>query len=74
MGNLLRRLGDRLGHGAGRLQALSPLDQLSRGYVIASRDPESREVLGFHELAPGSELWLRFHAGRVRSRVEEISE
>jgi len=38
MTGLLRRRNDQLGQNAGRLDALSPLGQLARGYVIASRD------------------------------------
>ena len=53
---------------------LSPLNQLARGYVIASRDPQGRDPAEFSELAPGKQLWLRFSAGRARTRVEEIAE
>lgn len=74
MGALLRRLEDQLGRSVGRLQALSPLGQLARGYVIASRDADSREPVRCGELAPGAEVWLRFHDGRVRTRVEAVSE
>ncbi len=74
MGSLLRHLGDQLGQGAGRLAALSPLSQLARGYVIPSRDPDSRQVVSFGEVAPGTELWLRFREGRVRTRVDEVTE
>jgi hypothetical protein len=30
--------------------------------------------VAFNELAPGRQLWLRFSAGRARTRVEEIAE
>jgi len=74
MASLLQRLGDRLGRDAGRLEALSPLGQLARGYVIASGDAAGRRVAHFAELVPGAELWLRFHSGRARTRVEEVTE
>jgi exodeoxyribonuclease VII large subunit len=74
MHGLLRRLGDQLARDAGQLDALSPLNQLARGYVIASRDPQGRDPVEFSELAPGEQLWLRFSAGRARTRVEEIAE
>jgi exodeoxyribonuclease VII large subunit len=74
MATLLRRLGDQLGRSVGRLEALSPLGQLARGYVIASRDADSREVVRCGELAPGAEVWLRFHDGRARTRVEAVSD
>jgi exodeoxyribonuclease VII large subunit len=74
MHGLLRRLGDQLARDAGQLDALSPLNQLARGYVIASRDPQGRDPVEFSELAPGKQLWLRFSAGRARTRIEEIAE
>jgi len=70
----MQQLAARLAHEAGQLDALSPLNQLARGYVIASRDPLSREPATFGELAPGDRLWLRFSAGRARTRIEEISD
>lgn len=69
-----RQAGDGLARAAGRLDALSPLAQLARGYVIASRDEPGRRTVRFTELAPGDEVWLRFGEGRARSRIEEISE
>jgi exodeoxyribonuclease VII large subunit len=74
MHGLLQQVGARLAQGAGQLDALSPLNQLARGYVIASRDPLSREPVSFSELVPGGRLWLRFSAGRARTRIEEISD
>jgi exodeoxyribonuclease VII large subunit len=74
MTSLLRRLADRLAGAAGCLDALSPLSQLARGYVLASTDPDSRQLASFGELIPGGELWLRFHEGRARTRIEEVIE
>ena len=74
MHGLLRRLADQLARSAGQLDALSPLNQLARGYVIASHDPHGRDLAEFSQLAPGGQLWLRFSAGRARTRVEEITE
>jgi exonuclease VII large subunit len=71
---LLRHVGDQLGSNAGRLDALSPLCQLARGYVIASRDPDGRHPANFRELAVGGQLWLRFSQGRARTRIEDVSE
>jgi len=74
MAGLLRRLEDQLGRNAGRLDALSPLSQLARGYVIASRDPAGGRPADFSELAVGEQLWLRFAKGRARTRIEDLSE
>ena len=74
MNGLLRHLDDRLGRNAGRLDALSPLRQLARGYVIASRDPAGHHPAAFDELTVGGELWLRFSQGRARTRIEDLPE
>lgn len=57
---------------AGRLDALSPLRQLARGYVIASHDAAGGQVARYSELTPGAELWLRFAAGRARAVIKEL--
>lgn len=69
---LIRQFADRLGMSAGRLDTLSPLLQLERGYVIASRSEGCRGLVSTAELKPGDLLWLRFARGQVRTRVEEV--
>ncbi len=59
---------------AGRLDALSPLRQLARGYVIASHDAAGGQVARYSELTPGAELWLRFAAGRARAAIKELDD
>lgn len=71
---VLRQRSDRLARAVGQMDALSPLGQLARGYVIASRDAQGRELADFARLASGDPLWLRFHGGRVKTRVEELDE
>ncbi|MCK4535579.1 MAG: exodeoxyribonuclease VII large subunit [Desulfuromonadales bacterium] len=68
----LRRHADQLGQYAGRLQALSPLNQLERGYVIASRTRDAAGLSHAEGLALGEDLWLRFVDGRVRTKVVEV--
>jgi exodeoxyribonuclease VII large subunit len=63
---------DGLGMAAGCLNALSPLLQLERGYVIASHEPGDPGLASTETLAPGDHLWLRFARGQARTRVEEI--
>jgi exodeoxyribonuclease VII large subunit len=53
-----------------KLDALSPLAVLDRGYSLATRD-DGRIVRRASDVAPGDELELRFHAGRARTRVLE---
>jgi exodeoxyribonuclease VII large subunit len=68
----LRRHADQLGQYVGRLQALSPLSQLERGYVIASRTRDAAGLSHAEGLALGEDLWLRFVDGRVRTKVVEV--
>lgn len=62
----------RMGLVAGRLHALSPLQQLDRGYVIASHERGGSGLVSVEALQPGEPLWLRFARGEVRTRVEEV--
>jgi len=59
---------------AGRLEALSPLRALGRGYCIATRAGQSRPLLSAAELRIGEELRLRLAAGRIGCEVKEIDE
>ena len=68
----MREYTDRLGMAAGRLHALSPLLQLDRGYVIASREQGGSGLVSAQELEPGDRLWLRFSHGQARTRVEDV--
>jgi exodeoxyribonuclease VII large subunit len=63
---------DGLGKAAGCLNALSPLLQLDRGYVIASHEPGDSGLVSTETLVRGDHLWLRFAKGQARTRVEEI--
>jgi exodeoxyribonuclease VII large subunit len=68
----MRQYADRLGMATGRLDALSPLLQLNRGYVIASREPGRTGLVSTADLKPGDRLWLRFARGRARTCVEDV--
>jgi exodeoxyribonuclease VII large subunit len=60
------------GHSA-RLESLSPLNVLARGYTL-TRKEEEREVLRrAADVRPGDVLITRLHTGEVRSRVEEVT-
>jgi exodeoxyribonuclease VII large subunit len=69
---MMRQYEDRLGLNAGRLDALSPLLQLDRGYVIASRERGRAGLVSAADLMPGDRLWLRFSRGQAKTRVESI--
>lgn len=68
----LARAGSRLAELASTLDALSPLQVLSRGYSI-TLDAQSGEVIQDAEmLTLGALIETRLHAGRVVSRIEQI--
>jgi len=59
----------RLSDAATRLNGLSPLTILGRGYAIASR-ADGRVLRAADEVAVGDELTLRLGRGRLKTRVE----
>jgi exodeoxyribonuclease VII large subunit len=68
----MQHYADRLAMSAGRLNVLSPLLQLERGYVIASREEDGAGLVSARRLEQGDTLWLRFASGQVRTRVEDV--
>ncbi|HBO45995.1 MAG TPA: exodeoxyribonuclease VII large subunit [Planctomycetaceae bacterium] len=63
--------GNQVGVLAGRLESLSPLGVLGRGYSITRRTADGRVVRDASELTPGEEITTRFARGEAVSRVEE---
>jgi exodeoxyribonuclease VII large subunit len=65
-----------LGEGAAKLDALSPLAVLGRGYALATT-PEGRILLSATDVSPGDAVVVRLSRGRLRTTVtgrdEEIS-
>ncbi len=57
---------------AGRLQALSPLAVLARGYSITFRLPERRIVMDAAAVAAGEELETVVSRGRITSTVQRV--
>ncbi len=56
-----------------RLEVLSPLRTLSRGYAIASRN-DGTVVTSISQLSAGDCLSVRLHHGTAISRVEELEQ
>ncbi len=56
---------------AGRLDALSPLAVLGRGYALASRESDGRLLRKPAEVSPGDAILLRLAQGRIRATVRE---
>ena len=59
----------RLAAASGRLDALSPLAVLSRGYAIVYREPEGRIVRRAREVRAGDALRLRVAEGEIAATV-----
>ncbi len=57
---------------AARLEVLSPLKTLARGYAIASRADNGRVVTDAAELCAGDSLLVTLHHGRANCRIESL--
>jgi exodeoxyribonuclease VII large subunit len=68
----LREAQNRVALLCGRLDALSPLRVMGRGYAAVETLPERRVVRMAAEAAPGDALAIRFHDGTIITRVEEV--
>ncbi|MEZ6113126.1 MAG: exodeoxyribonuclease VII large subunit [Pirellulaceae bacterium] len=69
-GRRLERLDDRLGALAARLDGLSPLRVLGRGYSVTQRAADGQVVRDASDVGVGDEILTRLAAGSIRSRVE----
>lgn len=61
-----------LGAAAGRLNALSPLATLSRGYAVA-RDPKGKALTSTQQFRPGLEFELLLHDGSVGANTTDVN-
>jgi exodeoxyribonuclease VII large subunit len=68
----LRRAQQDLAAAAARLEALSPLAVLGRGYSLTQRMADGLVIRDAQQLASGDELQTRFSRGRAWSKVERI--
>lgn len=62
----------RFGEGAARLEALSPLGVLARGYALVRRSADGRIVRSTRDVAPADVLDVRLAEGRLTARVEVL--
>jgi exodeoxyribonuclease VII large subunit len=60
-----------LASAAGRLNALSPLATLSRGYAVA-RDPKGRALTSTQQVRAGLKFELLLHDGRVGADATDV--
>ena len=56
---------------AGRLETLSPLRTLARGYAIVVKDGESAPICSSESLHRDDPITIRFHRGSARARIED---
>ncbi|HEY5314200.1 MAG TPA: exodeoxyribonuclease VII large subunit [Pirellulales bacterium] len=68
----LTALGRQLAGDAARLESLSPLAVLARGYSVTQREGHNEPLREAVQLQPGDVLLTRFHRGRATSRVESV--
>jgi exodeoxyribonuclease VII large subunit len=66
----LRRQGQALTGQTQKLQALSPLAVLERGYAIAMTSPDGRIVKAADMAPPGTTMEIRLHQGRLICNVQ----
>ena len=69
---LVRRARERIQAIAARLESLSPLAVLGRGYSLTQRIDDGRIVRDATELRPGDQITTRYARGRTINRVEQI--
>jgi exodeoxyribonuclease VII large subunit len=68
----MKQASERLGSQAARLETLSPLNVLSRGYSLTRREADQTVVRNAQDVAPGERLLTDVRHGRIFSRVEEV--
>ena len=67
----LERRRGRLREGAQRLEALSPLAVLARGYAVAYREGSRAPLLSASSVAIGEKIRVRLHEGELNAVVRE---
>ena len=67
-----RRWRQRIDAGAARLESLSPLAVLGRGYSLTQRTSDGRVIRDASELGVGEQITTRLAKGQTVSRVEAI--
>jgi len=69
----LEQCGRVYGETTARLDVLSPLQTLARGFAVVEKYSDQRIIRNVTELEVGSQVRLRFHRGTARCTVEEIT-
>jgi exodeoxyribonuclease VII large subunit len=59
---------------SGKMDALSPLKVLERGYSIAHKLPSMEIIKESKELKSGDEVLIKFHIGKAKCSVDDIED
>jgi len=70
--HMLSMRGERLATVGGKLEVLSPLRVLARGYSIVSRADDVKPLCDAAVLHPGERIHARLHQGRFEAQVQEV--
>ncbi len=73
MRRYLERRRERLSQDAAKLEILSPLAILARGYAVAFREGARAPLLSASEVRPGERIRVRLHEGELKAIVGERS-
>jgi exodeoxyribonuclease VII large subunit len=71
--NQLQRKSEHLSGQAARLEAVSPLNVLGRGYSLTRSEKDQSVVRSSDQVQPGDRVITRLHQGYLVSRVEETA-
>jgi len=69
----VERRRERLSQDAAKLEILSPLAVLARGYAVAFREGARAPLLSASEVRPGERIRVRLHEGELKAVVGEAS-
>lgn len=74
MKNVFNRDAARLSGAVGRLEAISPVNTLARGYAVCRLRGDNRALLSASEVGPGDGLDIQLYEGRVYCTVDKTIE
>jgi exonuclease VII large subunit len=73
MNRYIERRRERLSRDAAKLETLSPLAVLARGYAVAFREGGRAPLLSASEVRPGDGIRVRLHEGELKAVVGQAS-
>jgi exonuclease VII large subunit len=69
MSRFVERRRERLSQDAAKLEILSPLAVLARGYAVAFREGARAPLLSASDVRPGERIRVRLHEGELKAVV-----